>query len=203
MTTVPRFFHDPGSSFFLFGPRGTGKSTWLRQRYPDAVWLDLLAPEVHREYAARPERLRERLAASPEGALVVIDEIQKVPALLDVVHQLVESLDPPPRFILTGSSARKLRRGGVDLLAGRALLRHLHPFMAAELGAERFDLARALELGMLPLVWAADKPKDVLQAYVGLYLREEVQLEGVVRDLGYVEHFQGGITGWDHSQETT
>lgn len=112
MTTVLRFFQDPGSSFFLFGPRGTGKSTWLRERYPDAVWLDLLAPEDHREYAARPERLRERIAASPEADLVVIDEIQKVPELLDVVHQVIES----------GRSARRLRK---SILRHARLDRHL------------------------------------------------------------------------------
>ncbi|HUO86550.1 MAG TPA: AAA family ATPase, partial [Thermoanaerobaculia bacterium] len=146
MTTIGRHFQAPASSFFLFGPRGTGKSTWLRERFPDAVWIDLLRPEEHREYAARPERLRERLAASPEAETVVIDEIQKVPELLDVVHELIESRRPRPQFVLTGSSARKLRRGGVNFLAGRALLRRLHPFMASELGAERFDLGRALQL---------------------------------------------------------
>jgi predicted AAA+ superfamily ATPase len=194
MTTIRRFFQAPGSSFFLLGPRGTGKSTWLRERFPDAVWIDLLMPEEHREYAARPERLRERLAASPRAEVVVIDEIQKVPELLDVVHGLIESLRPPPRFVLTGSSARKLRRGGVNLLAGRALLRHLHPFLACELGADRFDLARALRLGMLPLVWSADEPEDVLTAYIGLYLREEVQLEGIVRNLGDFSRFLEAIS---------
>jgi len=194
MTIIRRFFEGPGSSFFLFGPRGTGKSTWLRERFPEAVWIDLLMPEEHREYAARPERLRERLAASPDAESVVIDEIQKVPELLDVVHELIESRRPPPRFILTGSSARKLRRGGVNLLAGRALLRYLHPFLASELGAERFDLARALRLGMLPLVWAAEEPEEVLKAYVGLYLREEVQLEGIVRNLGDFSRFLEAIS---------
>jgi predicted AAA+ superfamily ATPase len=188
MTTIPRFFDDPASSFFLFGPRGTGKSTWLRQRFPDAVWIDLLLAEEHRDYAARPERLRERLAASPDAETVVIDEVQKVPELLDVVHELIESR-AGPRFVLTGSSARKLRRGGVNLLAGRALLRRLHPFMASELGAEHFDLDHALRLGTLPLVWAAADPEEVLKAYVGLYLREEVQLEGIVRNLGDFSRF--------------
>jgi predicted AAA+ superfamily ATPase len=194
MTTIGRHFQAPASSFFLFGPRGTGKSTWLRERFPDAVWIDLLRPEEHREYAARPERLRERLAASPEAETVVIDEIQRVPELLDVVHELIESRRPPPRFVLTGSSARKLRRGGVNLLAGRALLRRLHPFMASELGAERFDLGRALQLGMLPLVLAAEAPEEVLKAYVGLYLREEVQAEGIVRNLGAFSRFLEAVS---------
>lgn len=187
--TIERVFREPPSSFFLFGPRGTGKSTWLRERFPDAVWLDLLRPEEHRAYAARPERLRERLAASPEADTVVVDEVQKVPELLDVVHELIEGGGPRRRFVLTGSSARKLRRGGVNLLAGRALLRHLHPFLACELGAGRFDLAQALRLGTLPLVWSSPVPEDVLKAYVGLYLREEVQAEGIVRNLGGFSRF--------------
>lgn len=194
MTAITRVFQDPEASFFLFGPRGTGKSTWLRERFPAAVWIDLLLPEEHREYAARPERLRERLAASPEAESVVIDEVQKVPELLDVVHQLTESRRKPLRFVLTGSSSRKLRRGGVNLLAGRALLRHMHPFIASELGTEHFDLSRALRLGMLPLVWSADKPEDVLKAYVGLYLREEVQSEGLVRNLGDFSRFLEAIS---------
>lgn len=198
MTPLHRFFQDPGSSFFLFGPRGTGKSTWLREHFPDAVWIDLLEPDAYRDYAARPERLRERLAASPEASLVVIDEVQKVPELLNVVHGLLErqkrSAERQVRFILTGSSARKLRRGGVNLLAGRALLRHLHPFLASEVGADRFDLTQALQLGMLPLVWAAAQPADVLRAYVGLYLREEVQSEGIVRNLGDFSRFIEAIS---------
>lgn len=194
MKTLSRFFQAPRSSFFLFGPRGTGKSTWLRQCFPDAVWIDLLRADEGREYSARPERLRERLAATPEVGAVVIDEVQKVPELLDVVHEVIEGSDPAPRFILTGSSARKLRRGGVNLLAGRALLRHLHPFMAAELGAEYFDLDQTLKLGMLPLVWAAPQPAEVLKTYVGLYLREEVQLEGMVRNLGDFSRFLEAVS---------
>jgi predicted AAA+ superfamily ATPase len=187
MATIGRFFDDPGVSFFLFGPRGTGKSTWLRAHHASALWLDLLAPEVFRTYAARPERLRELLAAHPEAEVVVIDEVQKVPGLLEVVHEQIEA-NRRVRFVLTGSSARKLRRAGVNLLAGRAVLRHLHPFLAAELG-EAFDLARALRQGLLPIVWDAERPDDVLRAYVALYLREEVQQEAMVRDLGTFARF--------------
>ena len=179
VAAVRRFFQAPGSHFFLFGPRGTGKSTWLRGAYPDALWVDLLRPEVHRQLAARPERLRELVAGNPEKAVVVIDEVQKAPVLLDVVHDLVER-HAGPRFVLTGSSARKLKREGVDLLGGRALLRALHPFMAAELG-DRFDLGSALTHGLVPLVWSSSEPNEVLKSYVGLYLKEEVQLEGLVR----------------------
>src|SRR5206468_1195377 len=145
-----RFFKAPRQSFFLFGPRGTGKSTWLRHAMPDALFVDLLQPDVTRELAARPERLRDLVRGDPERQVVVIDEVQRVPELLSVVHLLIESRDKR-RFVLTGSSARKLRRGGVDLLAGRAVLRTLHPFMASEL--ERFDLQAALTKGFLHWRW--------------------------------------------------
>ena len=187
MATLGRFFQDSRSSYFLFGPRGTGKSTWLRAQNKDALWIDLLQPDVHRHYAARPERLRDLVRAQPDREVVVIDEVQKAPELLDVVHGLIEER-VGPRFVLTGSSARKLKRSGVDLLAGRALLRFLHPFMAAELG-ERFNLDSALRLGLLPLVWDAPEPEATLRAYVGLYLREEVQQEGLVRDVGDFARF--------------
>jgi predicted AAA+ superfamily ATPase len=132
------------------------------------------------------------VAAHKDATVAVIDEVQKAPELLDVVHGLIED-GAGPRFILTGSSARKLRRAGVDLLAGRAILRFLHPFMAAELGP-RFDLEEALRLGLLPLVWDADQPLEVVRAYVALYLREEVQLEGAVRKLGSFSRFLEAIS---------
>ncbi len=119
---TPRFFEPPPQSFFLLGPRGTGKSTWLKNALPQALYLDLLRPDLERELAARPERLRDLVRGSPEKETVVIDEVQRVPELLRVVHSLLESPDRR-RFVLTGSSARKLRRGGFDLLAGLALLR--------------------------------------------------------------------------------
>lgn len=179
LATVGRFFRPPSTHYFLLGPRGTGKSTWLRETYVDALWVDLLRPEVHRQYSARPERLRELVAGNPGRPVVVVDEVQKAPVLLDVVHDLIERR-AGPQFILTGSSSRKLKREGVDLLAGRALLRSLHPFMAAELG-DRFRLESALALGLVPLVWGSREPEEVLKAYVALYLREEVQMEGLVR----------------------
>ena len=116
-SAVRRFLQTPQAGFFLFGPRGTGKSTWVAQQFPQALRLDLLAPEVHRAYLARPERLRERIAAEPDAHTVVIDEIQKAPQLLDVVHALLEER-PELRFVLTGSSARKLRHGAANLLGG-------------------------------------------------------------------------------------
>lgn len=187
MESIDRFFTPPRRSFFLFGPRGTGKSTLVGTLFPDALMLDLLDPEVHREFVARPERLAERVRGHGGARTIVLDEIQRVPELLSVVHKLIEE-DRSLRFVLTGSSARKLRRGGVDLLAGRALLQHLHPFMAAELG-HRFDLGRALHLGLLPMVVSADEPEAVLRTYASLYLREEVQMEGLVRNIGNFARF--------------
>ena len=186
MEFLPRFLESPRSSFFLFGPRGTGKTTWVRETRPDALFVNLLRPDTYREMAARPERLIELVEGAPSERPVVLDEIQRVPELLNVVHDLLEG--PSQRtFILTGSSARKLRRGGIDLLAGRAVVRNLHPFMAAEL--PDFDLDRALSLGMVPLVRRAPEPRDTLRAYVSLYLEEEVKVEGWVRNVGDFARF--------------
>jgi uncharacterized protein len=192
VATVGRFLQAPQASYFLFGPRGTGKSTWLRATYEDALWIDLLAPDVHRQYAARPERLRELVAGNPGKTVVIIDEVQKAPTLLDVIHELIERR-AGPRFVLTGSSARKLRREGVDLLAGRALLRFLHPFMAAELG-DRFRMESALTQGLVPLIWDSEQPAEALKAYIGLYLREEVQMEGLVRQVGQFSRFLEAVS---------
>ncbi len=186
MATLPRFFDAPAGSFFLLGPRGTGKSTWVRNVLPDALTLDLLRPELYRELSARPERLRERILGSPDRPDVVIDEVQRVPELLNVVHDVMES-GPPRRFVLTGSSARKLRRGGMDLLAGRATVRSMHPFMAAEV--PDFELDAALRGGMVPLVLSAADPADTLAAYATLYLEQEVRAEGMARDVGSFARF--------------
>lgn len=185
MEVVNRFFPFSSRSAFIFGPRGSGKSTWLRHSLPDALWLNLLQPETYREMSARPERLRQLVEGSDQRD-VVVDEIQRAPELLNVVHDLMES-GPKRRFLLTGSSARKLRRGGVDLLAGRALNQTMHPFMAAEVPA--FDLDRALEIGMLPLVVGSSDPVATLHAYATLYLDEEVKLEGWARDIGRFARF--------------
>jgi predicted AAA+ superfamily ATPase len=191
MEFISRFCSTPDKSFFLFGPRGTGKSTWLRHELPDAVFIDLLKPETYRELQARPERLREIAMGSPRKRTVVVDEVQRVPELLNVVHEVLER-PGAPRFVLTGSSARKLRRRGVDLLAGRALLRTLHPFMAAELAEFRLD--EALRFGLLPLVVAASDPEDTLRGYAALYLEQEVQLEGWTRNIGNFARFLESIS---------
>lgn len=186
MALVKRFRSLPKGSFFLFGPRGTGKTTWLRQVLPEALVVNLLEPETYREMSARPERLRELVLGNRDRTDVVVDEVQRVPELLHVVHDLVERRGAP-RFVLTGSSARKLRRGGVDLLAGRALVRTLHPFLAAEL--KRFDLDRSLERGLVPLVVSAREPGETLAAYVTAYLEQEVKAEGLVRNIGSFARF--------------
>jgi predicted AAA+ superfamily ATPase len=152
----------------------------------------MLDPETVRLFQARPERLLERIHAQPLITDVVIDEVQKVPAILDVVHKLVED-DRPLRFILTGSSARKLRRGAANLLAGRLTELHMHPFMAAELG-DAFDLQRALEVGLVPLIWSAIEPKNTLRAYASLYLQQEVQAEALVRNVSAFARFLEAIS---------
>ncbi len=182
----PRFFHPPDRSFFLFGPRGTGKSSWVRHTLGEALVVDLLKPDVYREMSARPERLAEQVLGNRDRAPVVIDEVQRVPELLNVVHHLLEN-QAGLRFVLTGSSARKLRRGGVDLLAGRAVVRTLHPFMAAELPG--FTLEAALVNGLLPVAVTAPRPTDVLKAYATLYLEEEVRFEGWARHIGDFARF--------------
>jgi len=187
MDIIDRFFQHSKQSYFLFGPRGTGKSTWIHRHLPNSFVIDLLAPDVYRIYSARPERLREVLEAQHHINTVVIDEIQKAPQLLDVVHYLMEE-HRSWQFILTGSSARKLKRAGVDLLAGRALLKTMHPFMAAELG-DKFSLQNALTMGMVPLIVNAHDPAETLKAYAALYIREEVQMEGLVRNIGDFNRF--------------
>lgn len=192
MELVSRFFNMPRGTFFLFGARGTGKSTLLGSLFPSGMFVDLLDPETFRSLSARPELLRERVEAVERKSVIVIDEIQKVPQLLPLIHGLIER-KLGHRFVLTGSSSRKLKRSGVDLLAGRAVLRTLHPFMAGELG-DQFDLKRALRLGMLPVVLDSVEPEETLRAYAALYVREEVQTEGLVRNIGNFARFLEAIS---------
>jgi len=198
MELASRFLKHPcGESFFLFGARGTGKSTWCLQEYSGAPRLDLLAPDILRAYTAKPERLMEYALGQPDETTIVIDEVQKVPELLSVVHSILE-LKRGYRFVLTGSSSRKLKQTGVDMLAGRAALRTMHPFMAGELGSH-FSLETALEQGMLPVVWDSSSPSDVLKSYVGVYLREEVMMESLVRNLGNFSRFLEAVS-FSHGQ---
>ncbi len=185
---ISRFFKSPKKeSFFLFGPRGTGKTTWLQATFPDALSINLLNVHEERIFSMTPELLKERLQANPYKKTVIIDEVQKVPKLLDVVHELIEEKHGI-QFILTGSSSRKLRRGGVNLLAGRALWKDFYPLIAFEL-QESFDLQKTLEIGTIPLIWTSDVPEEKLNAYIDLYLQEEVKAEALVRQVGDFSRF--------------
>jgi predicted AAA+ superfamily ATPase len=178
---LKRLLVAPERSFFLFGPRGVGKSTWLRGTFTDAVVLDLLDSALFLELSREPSRLEAIVGRRPEGAWVVLDEIQKAPMLLDEAHRLMEARGW--RFVLCGSSARKLRRGGTNLLAGRAVTRHLDGFCSQEIG-DSFDPEAAAEWGTLPLVHLDPRnARDILSAYVNTYIKEEIREEGAVRSL--------------------
>jgi len=186
---VSRLMQPPDRSFFLLGPRGTGKSTWLRCQFPTSLYLDLLDGSLFLELSQAPNRLEAMAARLESEAWIVIDEIQKTPALLDEAHRLMESRGL--RFALCGSSARKIRRGGVNLLAGRAITIHMEPFVSAEL-QEGFDLDTHLEWGSLPFVVLDPKnAAEILSAYVDTYLREEIREEGVVRKVPPFLRFLG------------
>ncbi|MGQ0765841.1 MAG: ATP-binding protein [Gemmatimonadota bacterium] len=191
MATLGRFFHPPDGSFLLLGPRGTGKTTFARTAFPEATVVNLLRPDVHREMISHPERLRELVLPASDRSVIVLDEVQRIPDLLTVVHDLLE-MGRGWRFVLTGSSARKLRRGGTDLLAGRAAMRTMHPFMAAEV--PDFDLARAMRIGLVPIVWTAADPDDSLAAYAGLYLEQEVRAEALTRKVGSFARFLEAVS---------
>jgi predicted AAA+ superfamily ATPase len=172
-------------SFFLFGPRGTGKTTWVRQTFPGALYYDLLDPEIYHDFLANPQHL-EIYTQKQSFDWITIDEIQKIPELLNVVHRLIENKHY--KFILTGSSARKLRRGGYNLLAGRALTYSLYPLTAIELGSD-FDLEKTLEFGSLPSVFSEENKRKYLAGYVKTYLYEEIQAEGMTRNLSAFARF--------------
>ena len=185
----PRELQLPeNSNFFLFGARGTGKSTLLRQKFgiQNCLNFDLLNLDLEMSLARDPMNLAKQVLALPPAiSHVILDDVQKLPKLLDVVHYLVESQKVPQVFVLTGSSARKLKRGGANLLAGRAALRYLFPFLAVELKS-RFDVQQALQWGTLPGVWFApnnNARKDALVAYANTYLKEEIWSEQVVKQL--------------------
>jgi len=172
-------------SFFLFGPRGVGKTAWLRTEFPQALYFDLLDHHTYTQLLAAPQRLGEQIPVNHPG-WVIVDEVQRVPEVLNEVHRLIETRRL--RFALTGSSARKLRGKGVNLLAGRAVTRHMHPLTAGELGAD-FDLRRALRFGCLPLACTSEQPQDYLHSYAATYLREEVQQEGLARNIAAFGRF--------------
>jgi predicted AAA+ superfamily ATPase len=172
-------------SLFLWGARQTGKSTLLKMLFPDTRYIDLLKSDEFERYNRRPALLREELSLLPENELVIIDEIQKIPALLDEVHWLISNHHL--RFILSGSSARKLRRSGVNLLGGRAIRKHLYPFVSAEI--PEFDLIKACNNGMLPRHYLVENATNRLHAYVGDYLQQEIKAEALTRNLNTFSRF--------------
>ena len=182
----PRTLAGPRSSFFLFGPRGTGKTTWVRHEYPDAHRVDLLDEALYQSYLADAGRFTAELRAIETEAWVFVDEIQRLPGLLNEVHRHIE--DGGLRFILTGSSARKLKRAGVNLLGGRAVHTRMYPFLPHELGND-FDLETVLCHGSLPVIWNADDRVAALRSYMQLYLKEEIRGEALVRNLAGFARF--------------
>ncbi len=186
---IARLLKLPNYSFFLFGPRGVGKSTWLKEILRKASFFDLLDSSLYLELSQKPNTLEFMVGKLPSDSWVVIDEIQKIPVLLDEVHRLMETRGW--RFALCGSSARKIRKGGINLLGGRAVSRHLEAFSYKEL-ADLFDLKSSLEWGLLPLVqFALGDAKDILNAYVNTYIKEEIKEEGIVRNLPPFLRFLG------------
>jgi predicted AAA+ superfamily ATPase len=179
-TRYPRLTTAPKGSFFLFGVRGVGKSTWARERFPKAHLVDLLDESRYEGLVAEPGLLALELATVPAGGTVILDEVQRVPPLLNEVHRAIET--KRHRFVLLGSSARRLKTETTNLLAGRATMGTMFPLVPAELG-DGFDLSRVLRFGSVPLVWQAEDPRATLEAYVQLYVREEIRGEALVRNL--------------------
>jgi predicted AAA+ superfamily ATPase len=175
-----RLFALPKTSFFLLGMRGSGKSTLIAELLPGARVVNLLDERLYQLYLSRPGAFAEDISAVPGGGWVVVDEVQRLPNLLNEVHRFIE--EKKLKFALLGSSARKLRRSGVNLLGGRALEKFLHPFMPEEMGGD-FSLDRALRFGTIPLIWVSENPAEKLLAYMQLYLKEEIQAEAIVRNL--------------------
>lgn len=173
------------SSIFLFGPRGTGKTSWIKAAMPGALYIDLLEFASYSMLSAQPDRL-ETLIPPGFTEWIVIDEVQRIPELLNTVHRLIES--KKLRFLLTGSSARNLRKQGVNLLAGRALRYNMHPLIPQELMAA-FKMDHALMYGLLPMAVNHQDPRRYLESYVQTYIREEVMQEGLTRNIGAFSRF--------------
>jgi predicted AAA+ superfamily ATPase len=178
------FKPETKTSYFLFGPRGSGKSSWLKTFYKKSNYIDLLDAEIYNDLMAQPKNLS--IYITDPKAPVIIDEVQKIPAILDEVHRLIET--KKYLFVLTGSSARKLKKAGTNLLAGRALTYNFFPLTALEMGTD-FNLQNALHYGLLPMATHAENPHKFLQSYVATYLKEEVQQEGLTRNMPAFHRF--------------
>lgn len=189
-----------GQSAFLWGPRKTGKTTYLKATFPDSLMYDLLQTDLFLEFTKRPFLLREQLLAADSRRMkepIIIDEVQKVPQLLDEIHWLIENKNF--RFILCGSSARKLKRGKVNLLGGRAWRYEMHPLVSAEVGD--LNLLRSLNRGMIPNHYLQEEYRKSLQAYVRDYLKEEVFEEGLTRNIPAFSRFFDAM-GFSHGELT-
>lgn len=176
----------PTRSFYLWGPRQAGKSSLLAQRYLDAKRIDLLNTEMRVRYTREPQLLRMECRLLPAKTFIIIDEIQLVPELLNEVHWLIEN--QALNFILCGSSARKLKKGSVNLLGGRALRYELHGLVSNEIGSD-YDLLKLLNTGYLPALYLESDPKPILDAYIADYLQIEIAAEGLVRNLPSFANF--------------
>ena len=185
-----RYLKLSTASTFIFGPRGTGKSTFLKQVYPEALTFDLRSSSQFRQLTSNPDRIASITKEMPHKKTVIIDEIQRVPELLPVIHKLIEE-DKSVQFIMTGSSARKLKKQGVDLLAGRALRKEMYPYMCSEINSDNIDIDVLLKYGMLPLIFGTspDLKQEALEAYISLYMEQEVYQEALVRNIGDFGHF--------------
>jgi predicted AAA+ superfamily ATPase len=190
-----RILNPPKESFFLFGPRGTGKTSWLKSHFPKAIYIDLLKNDVLNDLRAGPHRLWQMIPTNYTGP-VIIDEIQKLPSLLNEIHSAMNESRTKYQFILTGSSARKLRMAGVNLLAGRVRVKNFFPFVAKELGTD-FNLKKALIYGLLPEAYTSKDPQSYLESYLQVYIDQEVRLEGLVRN---VEDFSRFLEAASFSQ---
>lgn len=180
-----QIYKELDGSIFLFGGRQTGKTTLLRQQFPDTTFFDLLDTNVRRRLQQRPVLLYETLKDKPMGTLVIIDEIPEVPELLNEVHRLI--VERQLVFILCGSSARKLKRKGHNTLGGRALPVYLYPLVSAEI--PDFDIDRAVNYGTIPPHYLARNPWRLLAAYIDVYLKEEIKEEALVRNLDAFQRF--------------
>lgn len=173
------FYTKIRQSYFLFGPRGVGKTTWLRTTFPDSAYIDLLDFDIYRAVSSNPKNISQFILKHHIPP-IIIDEVQKVPEVLNEIHRLIE--EKKYRFILTGSNSRSLRKKGVNLLAGRALTKYMHPLTAAELGDD-FSLSKSLWFGQLPMVYTTAEPAEYLKSYIQTYLKEEILQEGLTRNL--------------------
>lgn len=173
------------SSIFLFGPRGTGKTSWIKENLPDSIYLDLLDFNTYSLLSNNPGKLNNLIPPDYKN-WIIIDEVQRAPELLNEVHRLIES--KKYRFLLTGSSARTLRRAGINLLAGRALKYYMHPLVIQEIGDD-FNLEHIIKFGLLPAAVTHENPKKYLESYIQTYIKEEVLQEGLTRNIGSFTRF--------------